>query len=365
MHTSGQSAAPSDRPVSVGCGGRRSRAARFLLGRAGAGLGVLWGAATLAFITLHVIPGDPVDTMIGPNVGVSPGLREQINSLYGFDSPLVVQYSRWLARLCTGHLGRSYQLQQPVTEVLGGQLWPTAQLSLAATAVAVALAVTAATATAGRHGGRRTVVSGLELLAVSSPTFWVGILLATLFSSRLGWLPATGDNGVSALVLPALTLAVPIAGVLAQVLRDGLDGVLDTPFIVTVRARGVGETVVLLRHALRHASLPLVTLVGWVVGSLLGGTVITENVFARPGIGRITLQAISSKDVPVVTAVVLISALVFVIVNTAVDLLYLAVDPRLRTTGRTVRASRPTGGDDQPPASTASGATIHDATVTP
>lgn len=310
----------------------------FLARRLLAGVGVLWGAATLAFVTLHVVPGDPVDTLIGPTFGISPRLRAQLIATYGFDSSLPEQYATWLGRLLTGHLGVSYQLQRPVVEVLDSQLWPTAQLALTASGLATLLAVALAVSTAGRGGavhrwGRRLATTG-ELLAVSSPTFWIGIVLITVFSARLGWFPSAGAGGVTGLVLPAFALALPIAGVLAQVLREGLDAALEAPFVASVRARGVGSAGVLARHALRHAALPLVTLLGWAVGSLLGGAVVTEAVFARPGVGRVTLAAISSKDIPVVTAVVLLSASVFVVVNTVIDLLYLAIDPRLREPAR-------------------------------
>ena len=308
--------------------------AGFLLRRLAVGAGVLWGAATLAFLAMHMIPGDPVDTLLGPTPGISPKLREQIVETYRFDEPLPVQYGIWLGRLLRGDLGTSYQLQAPVTEVLARQVWPTVQLALAASLIAVVLALAAAVGTAGRHGpaGRvaRQVVSALELLAVSSPTFWTGILLITLFEGWLGVLPVAGASGPASLVLPAVTLALPIAGVLAQVLREGLEEALAQPFVVSARARGVGEATVLTVHALRHAALPVVTLLGWVVGSLFGGTVVTESVFARPGLGRLTLTAITAKDIPVVTAVILLSALVFVVVSTVVDLLYPLIDPRLR-----------------------------------
>jgi peptide/nickel transport system permease protein len=302
---------------------RRGRGlAAFLARRAGGALGVLWGAATLSFLTLHVIPGDPVDTLLGPNVGVSPALRAEIVHAYGFDRPLAAQYLTFLGRLARGDLGTSYQLQVPVGQLVGERLWPTASLALAATAIAAVLALAAALATAGRRGPTRRLVSGLELVAVASPTFWLGILLVTVFSVRLRLFPVSGAGGLDALVLPATALALPLAGVLAQVLRDGLDEALEAPFVVTVRSRGAGEARVVVVHALRHAALPLVTLVGWIVGGLFGGAVVTETLFARPGVGRLALAAVTSRDVPVVTAVVLLAA---------VDLLYLLIDPRLRT----------------------------------
>jgi len=163
------------------------------------------------------------------------------------------------------------------------------------------------------------------------PVFWLGILLLMAFSFRLPWFPVSGDEGWRALVLPTLTLALPTAGILAQVLREAMEKALEQPFVTTVRARGLGELALRLRHVLRHALLPAVTLGGWLVGSLLGGAVITEKVFGRPGLGTVTLNAVLSQDVPVVLAVVLLAAFVYVLVSTALDLLYLAIDPRLQT----------------------------------
>jgi peptide/nickel transport system permease protein len=165
---------------------------------------------------------------------------------------------------------------------------------------------------------------------VSTPPFLIGLVLLSVFSFRLGLFPVSGNRGAAALVLPAVTLALPIAGVLTQVLRDGIDRALDEPFAVTARARGLSERAVLVRHALRHALLPAVTLLGWLFGTLLGGAVIVEAVFGRSGLGQVTLQAVTSADLPVVLAVVVFSAFVYVLLNTAADLAYLIIDPRLR-----------------------------------
>ncbi|MET9920303.1 ABC transporter permease [Streptomyces sp. NPDC059605] len=301
--------------------------------RFGAGLVVLWGAATVSFLVLHLVPGDVVDTVLGPSTAATPELRERIRADYGLDEPLPVQYLRQLAGLLTGDLGRSYQLGLPVGDVLAGQIGPTVELALAATVPALLIAFVAAVATAGRGRVARAVVSGLELLAVSVPSYWLGILALTFLSYRFRLLPAAGDQGPAALILPALTLALPIGGVLARVVRQELDEALARPFALTARARGASERTVLLRHTLRHAALPVATLSGWIVGSLLGGAVLTETVFARPGLGRVLVTAVTAKDVPVVTALVLLSAAAFVVVNLLVDLAYLVIDPRLRTEG--------------------------------
>ncbi|MEU4336985.1 ABC transporter permease [Micromonospora lupini] len=298
--------------------------------RLAAGLVVLWAAATAAYLALLVAPGDTVDTIVGDGAD-TPQIRAEIVAEWSLDRPAVVQYLDYLRRLAGGDLGRSYLLQRPVVEVIGEQLAPTLTLALAAAGLGVLLALVLAVATAGdRRPWLRRASSGAELLLVSTPPFLIGIVLLSVLSFRFGLFPVSGDRGVGALVLPAVTLALPIAGLLAQVLRDGLDRALDEPFVLTARSRGVRERTVLLRHALRHALLPAVTLAGWLFGILLGGAVIVEQVFGRPGLGQVTLTAVTSKDMPVVLAVVTLSAAVYVAVNTIADLTYLLVDPRLR-----------------------------------
>ncbi|MEU8285123.1 ABC transporter permease [Micromonospora sp. NPDC048905] len=298
--------------------------------RLGAGLVVLWVAATAAYLALLAAPGDTVDNIVGDGAD-TPQIRAQIITEWGLQRPPVVQYLDYLRRLGGGDLGRSYLLQRPVAEVIGEQLAPTLTLAVSAAGLGVLLALLIAVATAGdRRPWLRRVSSGTELLLVSTPPFLIGLLLLSVLSFRFGLFPVSGDRGIAALVLPAVTLALPIAGLLAQVLRDGIDRALDEPFVLTARSRGVRERTVLLRHALRHALLPAVTLAGWLFGILLGGAVIVEQVFGRPGLGQVTLSAVTSGDMPVVLAVVTLSAAVYVVVNTAADLAYLLVDPRLR-----------------------------------
>jgi peptide/nickel transport system permease protein len=294
-------------------------------------LAVLYGAATLAFLALHLMPGDPVAVLLGPSTTASPEVRRQIRLEYGFDRPLAVQYLRYIGKLLHGDLGQSYQLQRPVSSLISDQLAPTAQLAAAALLTAVVLAGASAIATAGRRPALRSVAVAWELLTVSSPSYWIGILLLTVFSFHWQVFPVAGAQDFSALVLPAITLALPIAGVLAQVLREGLEAALTEPFVVTARARGLSQNAVRLRHALRHAAIPLLTLTGWLAGTLLGGTVVVEAVFGRPGIGALTLQAVTGRDMPLVTGIVLLSALFFVLISTLLDLVYHLIDPRLRT----------------------------------
>ena len=298
-----------------------------VLRRLATGLVVLWAAATAAYLALLAAPGNTVDSIIGDGAD-TPQIRGEIISEWGLDRPAVVQYLTYLWRAAHGDLGRSYLLQRPVRDVLGDQLAPTLQLALAAAVLGITLALVLAITT--RRPWSRRVSSTVELVLVSTPPFLIGIVLLSVFSFRLGLFPVAGDRGLGALVLPAVTLALPIAGVLTQVLRDGIDRALEEPFVVTARARGLPERAVLVRHALRHALLPAVTLLGWLTGILLGGVVIVETVFGRPGLGQVTLQAVTSEDMPVVLAVVVFSAFAYVVVNTLADLAYLVVDPRLR-----------------------------------
>ncbi|WP_308249883.1 ABC transporter permease [Sphaerisporangium fuscum] len=298
--------------------------------RLASGLAVLWAAATAAYLALLLAPGDVVDVLIGDGAD-TPEIRARIAAEWGLDRPAAVRYLTYLGRLLHGDLGRSYQLQRGVGEVLASQIGPTAQLTLAAAATGVVLAVAVALATAGRGAWARRVASGAELVAVSVPPFVIGLLLLAVLSFRLGWFPVSGAQGWNALVLPALTLGLPIAGVLGQVLREGLERAMEQPFAVTARARGLTERALVARHALRHALLPAVTLTGWFTGLLLSGAIIVEAVFGRPGLGQVTLLAVTGKDMPVVMALVILSALVYVTVSTLLDIAYRLIDPRLRT----------------------------------
>lgn len=307
----------------------RVRTPRVLLQKVVAAVLVVWGAGTATFIALHAIKGDPVDIILGGDSVVQPSERAAIRASYGLDQPLIVQYLSYLRRVFTGDLGMSYQLQRPVIDVLAAEIWPTVALAVPAVLLAVVLASASALVTAGKPR-LRGLASSFELLSVSIPTFWIGILLLWVFSFTLGWLPASSSKTNASLILPVLTLGLPIAGLLSQVLRDGVEEALEQPFVTTSRARGASRWTVLLRHAFRHALLPATTLAAYFVGATLGGAVLTETVFARPGLGRVTLQAIGAKDMPVVLGIVLLSALVFIVVNTVLDLLYVVIDPRLR-----------------------------------
>lgn len=289
---------------------------------------VLWGAATLAFFALRVIPGDPVDVMLGPLSQVSAQGREALRAELGLDQPVLVQYVTYLGQLLRGDLGESYQLRMPVAEVLGRQLGATLQLTALALLIAVVLALSVAMLARGRTS--RGIVATVELVVLSSPVFWIGLVLLSVFAFGLGWFPVSGSRNPATLVLPAVTLALPVAALLGQVLRDGIESAERAPFALTVRARGASHARLTARHTLRHGAAGALTLTAYLVGSLLGGAVLVETVFARPGIGRVALAAITNRDLPVVSGVILLSAAAFVLVNIVVDLLHPVIDPRLR-----------------------------------
>jgi len=315
----------------TGSSERRSRAGaavrRYLPRLVGAVI-VLWGAATLSFLVLHLVPGDPVAIMLGAQTQASDEVKARIRADLGLDQPPLEQYFAYLGRILQLDFGTSYRLQEPVVRVIGAQLPST--LALAGSAIVIAVAIALAIALLARGRISRAVANVLELLVISSPSFWTGLLLLTLFSFRLHWFPVSGGQGVASLVLPAITLALPIAGILSQLLRHGLDAANAQPFVVSVRARGLTPGQLLARHTLRHASLPATTFAAYIVGSLLGGAVIVEQLFGRPGIGRVALDAITNRDLPVVMALVFLAAAVFVVVNLIVDALYPVLDPRLR-----------------------------------
>ncbi|MEV6561637.1 ABC transporter permease [Nocardia sp. NPDC051756] len=310
----------------------RVRIAKRVLLRLVSGVGVLWGAATLSFIGVRLAPGDTVDVLLGEQPR-TPEIEAAIRAEWGLDSPAIVQYARYLWNVAHGDFGRSYVLQRPVSEVIGSQAGPTLALTGAALLVAVVFAVVVATTTARRRRAR-AVANAVELALISTPAFWLGIVLLSVFSFQLKIFPVAANKGLSALVLPAFALGLSLGAVISQVLRDGLERALDEPFAVTVRSWSVSETELRLRHGLRHAALPAVTLTGWLVGGLLGGAVIIEEVFGRPGLGRVTVDAVLAQDLPVVLAVAILSALVYVVISTLVDLLYLWLDPRLRRDSR-------------------------------
>lgn len=299
-----------------------------LLGVLAGAIGVIWAAATLSFLMMRLVPGDPVSVMLGPQAQVSEETKDAIRADLGLDRPWFTQYLDTLGGLLRGDLGQSYQLRKPVVEVIAGQLPSTMQLAGAALVIALVL-VTVVTIAARRPTARR-IAAVIEQAILSTPVFWIGLLLSVVFAFGLHWFPVSGSRGAASLVLPAVTLALPTAALLGQVLRDGIEQAERRTFAETVIARGATSRRLLLHHTLRHGAIGAVPLAAYLVGSLFGGAVLVETVFARPGLGRITLSAIVDRDLPVIGGVIILSALVFSLVAVLADLVVPLLDPRQR-----------------------------------
>lgn len=301
---------------------------RYILRRLLQGVLTLWAASTLAF-ALTFLSGDPASLMIGDHWTAEQiaGFREYM----GFDRPAHVQYLEYLGRLAQGDFGRSVRQQAPVTELIRERLPMTATLAGAALLIIVLVALPVGILSALRRNSwlDAFVMSG-TILAQSMPTFWLGTILILVFGVALQWFPVSGSGDLRHLILPAITLATFSAARNARMVRSSMLDILSLDYLRTARAKGLNEGVVVVRHALRNALMPVITLLGLEVGSLLAGALVTETVFAWPGIGRLTVDAIYARDYPVVQGVVTFSALVFVVVNLIVDLSYGLLDPRIR-----------------------------------
>ncbi|WP_134322572.1 ABC transporter permease [Cumulibacter soli] len=317
--------------------------ARYLLRRLGLAIGVLWAAFTVSFVVLYLVPGDVVDAMTSASdVPLSAAQIADLRAEYGVDEPLIVQYGERLWAALQGDFGNSIQNGRSVTDSIMGALPSTAALAGFALGLAViggGLLALVASGTESRWA--RQLLLALPPLAVSLPTFWVGLVLVQIFSFQFGWFPAVGGEGIAGLVLPAITLALPIGAVFAQVLSQSLGAALHDAYVTTARAKGVGRAAVLLRHALRNAALPALTIAGVLVGNLLAGAVVVETVFARAGIGRLTVQGVTAQDIPLVQGIVVFGALVFVTVNLIVDVIYPLLDPRVAIARNKVPKERP------------------------
>nr|WP_209262287.1 nickel ABC transporter permease [Thiorhodococcus minor] len=300
-----------------------------MLARVGSSLIVVWGVCTLVFLLIHLVPGDPVAVMLGE--GARPADQAALRAALGLDRPLAVQYLDYLGRLVQLDLGTSLHSQRPVVAVLAERIGPTLQLAVAALTLGIVLALPMGVLAAQhRGGGIDRGAMGFSMLGAAIPNFWLGPMLILVFSLWLGWTPVSGREGLASLVLPAVTLGTGLAAILARMVRSSVLEVLGEDYVRTARAKGLSPAAVLWRHALRNAWLPVLTLIGIQFGALLGGAVVTETVFAWPGLGSLLIEAIQTRDYPVVQAAVLLISLTYLAVNTATDLLYVAVDPRVR-----------------------------------
>lgn len=290
---------------------------------------VMIGVATLVFSLIHLVPGDPAQAMLGD--GAAPQDVDELRRSLGLDQPLLTQYVSFLRNAVAGDLGTSFRTGQPVTEMILERVPATAELAIAAMIVAIALAIPLGVVAAVWRG--TTLDYGamtFALAGVSIPNFWLGPLLAIIFAVELGWLPVSGRGSLAHLVLPAVSLGLALAAILARMTRASLLDELNELYVRAARARGVSRASAVTRHALRNSLIPLMTIVALQFGAVLTGAVITETIFAWPGIGRLLIQSIGFRDYPLVQGCILLIAFTYVSVNLITDLLYGLVDPRIR-----------------------------------
>lgn len=305
----------------------------FLLARLGSAVVVLFGVSLLVFLLVHLIPGDPVEVMLGESSQLSD--RAELRRALGLDQPVHLQMLDYYRHLFQFDLGQSLYSKRPITDILLERIPATLELAIAGLSVALLIALPLGVLAAVRRGtawdaGAMT----FSMLGISIPNFWMGPLLILVFSLWLGWLPVSGREVASSLVLPALTLGTALAAILSRMIRATLLEVLGEDYIRTARAKGLPERTVVFKHALRNALLPVITLLGLQLGALLAGAVITEMVFSWPGIGQLTVESIHRRDYPVVQSCVLLISLAYVAVNTVTDLVYARLDPRIHLGGK-------------------------------
>jgi len=300
-----------------------------MIARLGSAALAVLGVCTLVFLLIHLVPGDPVDVMLGE--GASTADRSALREALGLDRPLAQQYLDYLGRVARLDLGVSLHDRRPVVDLLGERAGPTLELAVAALILALAIAVPLGVLAAQHRGGvLDRIAMTVSLIGAAVPNFWLGPMLILLFSLQLGWTPVSGRDGWASVALPAVTLGTGLAAVLARMVRASVLEVLSEDYVRTARAKGLGPVAVLWGHALRTAWLPILTLIGLQLGALLAGAVITETVFAWPGLGSLLVEAIQQRDYPVVQGAVLLISITYVLVNGATDLAYGLLDPRTR-----------------------------------
>lgn len=303
--------------------------ARFLLRRLLLTIPVLIGVATLVFSLIHLVPGDPVQAMLGESA--SPQDVAQLRTKLGLDRPLLQQYASFARGVVRGDLGTSLRTNQPVTGIILERMPATMELAASAMVVAILFSIPLGIiAAVGKGTYVDHVATTVSLIGISMPTFWLGPLLAIVFSVWLGWFPVSGRGTVANLVLPAVTLGAPLAAILARMTRASVLEELRELYVMAARARGVSEARAVFAHAFRNSLIPIVTVIGLQFGSVLTGAVITETIFAWPGVGRLLVQSISARDYPAVQGCILLIAVTYVSMNLFIDMLYGFLDPRIR-----------------------------------
>ncbi|MGH2535370.1 MAG: nickel ABC transporter permease [Thermomicrobiales bacterium] len=290
---------------------------------------VLLAVSVLVFGMLKISPGDSASILAGDDATAAD--IAVIRARYGLDKPIHIQYLTWVSNAVQGDLGRSIVTRRPVTQEITSRVRPTVELALASIVLATLLGMAVGVVSATRHNSPVDYLSmALALVGASMPVFWLGLVMIFFFSVDLGWLPTGGVGGLSHLVLPAIALGSSSAAIIARMTRSSMLETIRQDYVRTARAKGLGERLVLWRHTLKNGLIPIVTVIGLQFGYLLGGTVVTETVFSRPGVGRLLVDGIRTRDFPVVQGTLMILAVSFVLVNLIVDLLYLYLDPRLR-----------------------------------
>ena len=290
---------------------------------------VIFGVLLLTFLLIHLVPGDPVDVMLGESANMAD--REALRADLGLDQPLVNQFGSYLAKLMHGDLGLSIHTQTPIIDLIQARYPATLKLALLSLLIGIVIGVPLGIFAALKAGHWQDFVVTIVSVRLSAmPAFWLGPVLMLIFAVWLGWLPVSGMDSGTSIILPAVTLGFGLSAILTRMTRTSLLEVLNDDYIRTARAKGLSERTVILRHALRAALLPIITIVGLQMGSLLAGTVITETIFSWDGVGRLLVESIEKRDYPVTQACVLMIALSYVLVNLATDVLYRLADPRVR-----------------------------------
>jgi peptide/nickel transport system permease protein len=310
---------------------------RYLLARLGGMLLVMSIVAVLVFVLTRAAPGDPIAVLLGDQATAADIARVQ--KVYGLDRPLPVQFALWLRELAHGNLGESIFLQRPVTQALWERAEPTTLLSLMAVAIAAGIGVPCGIVSAVYRGRwLDQAFTGFAMLGASVPSFWFGLVLMQIFAVDLGWFPVSGygEPGASlaarlhTLVLPATVLGVLNSALIIRFTRASMLDVLGEDYVRTARAKGLGEPTIVLKHALRNALVPIVTVIGLTVALMIGGAVVTETVFGLPGVGNLVVSAVTRRDYPVIQGALLVVAAIYVLINFGIDLLYTVVDPRVK-----------------------------------
>ncbi|HEW92362.1 MAG TPA: ABC transporter permease [Thermotogaceae bacterium] len=302
---------------------------RYIINRLLLTIPVVIAVSVLVFLFIHLIPGDPVEMMLGETATIAN--VEEIRHMLGLDKPLGIQFLDFMKNLLKGDLGKSIVSRRPVMQIVLERYPATIKLTVASAIVALIISIPLGTLAAVKHYSWIDNLSMIfALLGVSMPNFWLGPLLIILFSLTLGWLPPSGYGGFKYIILPAITLGTAMSASLTRLVRSSMLEVLDQEYIKTARAKGLRERLVIYRHALRNALIPVITVFGMQIGSLLSGALITETIFSWPGVGRLFIESIFRRDFPLVQGCVLIIALTYVFVNFIVDITYGFINPKIR-----------------------------------